>query len=98
RLFRLDDDYRISMSVSVIFGSGVVRIEQPDTVYQEPVSVLAGRQIKSTDPSVRFFRAVVPGLDPVVERSVDSHGLGVRVPSHLKGCIASDTGHRRRHL
>ena len=50
RLFWLDDDYRISMSVSVIFGGGVGRIVQPYTIYQELVSVLAGRQIKCDRP------------------------------------------------
>jgi hypothetical protein len=41
-LFWLDDDYRISKSVSVIFGGGVGRIVQPYTIYQELVCVLAG--------------------------------------------------------
>src|ERR1041384_6864314 len=94
----LDDDYRIKMSLSVIFGGGVRRIVEPYAVYQELVSILAGRQINSTHPPVNFFRAVVPGLDPVVERSIDSYSLGVDMARQLKGCIAGDTGHRRRHL
>ena len=43
RLFWFDDNDRIRMSVFVILGGGVVRIEQAFAVYQELVSVLAGR-------------------------------------------------------
>src|SRR4030095_9501593 len=96
-LFWLDDDYRIN-PLSVVFGGGGVRIVEGHTVYQEPVRVLAWRQINSTYPPVNFFRAVVLSLDPVVERSVDSHSLGVGMPRQLKGCIAGDTRDGRRHL
>ena len=39
----LDDDYRIDAAVPVIFGGGVGRIVQSDTIDEELVSVFAGR-------------------------------------------------------
>jgi len=42
-LFRLDDDHRIEMTVTVIFGGKVGRIGQPYTIDQKPIGVFAGR-------------------------------------------------------
>ena len=65
--FRSDDNHRVHVAVSVIFGDGVRRIVQAYTIYQKPVGVLARHQINATDPSVTLSRAVVFSLDPIVE-------------------------------
>ena len=41
RLFLANDDYRIKLTVPIIFGVRVGRIRQPCTIDQKPVSVLA---------------------------------------------------------
>jgi len=62
------------MSVAVILGNGVVRIDHAYTVYEELIGVLAGCQINPTDPPVAFFRTVVLRLDPVVENAYIDDG------------------------
>src|ERR1044072_6238593 len=94
----LDDDDRIDAAVPIIFGGGVGRIVQPDTIDEELVSVFAGRYIDATDPPVTLSPAVVLSLDPIVEGSVDGHGLRVCVSCQSKNRIAGGTGDWRRHL
>jgi hypothetical protein len=92
RLFRLDDDYRIDVTLPVNFGGSVSRIDQSYAINQKPIGVLPGCWINSTDPSVAFSCTIVFSLNPIVERPVDGDGLRVGVPGEFKGCIAGDTG------
>src|ERR1051326_8595577 len=97
-LVRLDDDNRIDVTLPVIFGDRVGRIDHSYAINQKPVVVRAGCQINATDPSVGLLYTVVLSLDPIIERSIDGHSLRICVPCQSKSSVAGETGRRRRHL